>query len=231
MSFLISKRLIALVLALGLGGAVACGGDDAPRPESASPTTSLTTTPRPLATSTGSDARLANALLTADDLGGGWRQQSVEGAGVTAAENDYCGTKVRSFAFDAVALFDDPARPGLLMFEAFSRFDSATAAQAAFDELNAAQASCSDWTSSDGVRSTVWRTASFDSVGLGDQSLIEKATSQIEGAGGVSQVVAVVRRGDTILSIAELASGDLAIAEGLDIATKAMSKYEATIAE
>lgn len=217
------------MLALAVAVAAACSGDKVPRQVVPSATSSSATTPRPLPTA--SDDRLHRALLSVDDLGGSWQQQSVQDAGGTVADTYYCGKKLESLNPDAVAVFVTPSKQGLLiMVETISQFKDPAAAQAALDELDRAHTGCVDWTSTDGVQKTDWHTESFTSADIGDQSFVDKATGQLEGLPERSTSVSVeVRRGDTVLTVVMVAPGDLPVAEGLGIATKALSRYVSTL--
>jgi hypothetical protein len=215
-----------LLFPLALAAIGACGGDEVPRTTTASPTASTSTTPRPLPSA--SAGVLSPALLSTNDLGEGWTEH-VPSSGATVADSIYCGTRVESLKIDAIAIFDNRMKARPFLVEALSKLENDAAARAALDKLNAAHLGCADWTSTDGVSRTDWHTESFVSGDIGDQSLVEKSTAEFPGLPGRTLgVTIVVRLGDTVMTIAEIGVGDLPVAEGLEIAAKAIARYRST---
>ena len=184
-------RLAGIALILAASALAACGGDDdspdpTATPSGSTPATSTATAPpgTPGADSTpdadptpNNLAVLETGLLTPDELGENWLEQTTD-VPVETAES-MCGQDVRIIAPDVLRVLRNPVQGRIFTAHGLSVYESEADAIAQVDAVRQAMASaCTELTTTSRNTTTEWTVTPAEMTPFGDESVATAATVQ-----------------------------------------------------
>jgi hypothetical protein len=168
---------------------------------------------------------LRGALLDSEDFGEGWTEQTI--TDVTVADQYYCGVKVELPQSDATVILSH-AETQRAVFEGILQRADAASAAGLLDTVRNVQRDCDDYISTDGERRTDWHTESFRDVDIGDEGIIEIASTDSFGASPATSYSVTLRKGATLIIVVIIAAdADESFERAVtDIAALALAEYE-----
>ena len=145
---------------------------------------------------------LTDALLTPEDLGDGWRLESVHSTDATVADSIFCGTTIEAPPMDAAAILSNQRQGVFLLIQAISQQANAEDAANFMAEVRDASQGCDSLVSTDGVNRTEWTLHDSALRAVGDEMVSVRSTGTLDSTQGLIDsegYFAYLRYGDRIV--------------------------------